>query len=128
MRRTTVINVILLWATWAAVALGAWLLTGHEPLGAGPGSARANLVPGILAFGAGGVSGPFLARIVLYQGLAHLGPSRLAAGKALAPAIAAGLAAAVLGEAVSANLAGAIALIGVGTVLTVGDAGGLVRV
>lgn len=128
MRRTTVVNVVLLWAAWILAAPISGLLLGNPPLPAALGGTPAAVIGGTLAFAAGGLCGPFLARIVLYQGLAHLGPSRLAAGKALAPAFAALLAAVVLGEAVGVGLVSAMVLIGVGTILTVGGVGGLVRV
>lgn len=121
MLHTTWVNVALLWAAWAAAALARPLLPAR-PLALGLSPA------GLLAFAAAGVTGPFLARIVLYQGLAHVGPGRLAAGKVLSPAMAAVLAAVTLGEPLGAGLGLALALIGVGTLLTVGGPGGLPRV
>ena len=68
---TTLVNVALFWLAWLVVGTalsGGRDVTSHE------------LSVGVLAYGAAGMSGPLLGRLVLYRALAHVGPGRIAAG------------------------------------------------
>lgn len=68
-------------------------------------------VESLLAFAAAGVLGSLVARLAYFVGIARLGASRTEPLKALFPLVAVGMGVVVLGETVTAQLLGGVALV-----------------